>query len=114
MLRAAITGYHKVAFAALFGAAIIKAQNLYLGYNGEKSTNLPVQEKLIVGILQAHIQAASNKTISSRQCHLERLRKGYSKTERSIDVSQAITKILSKLKVDFMHNALSQNINIMC
>jgi len=46
--------------------------------------------------------------------NLERRRKGYSKTERSIDVSQAITKILSKLTVDFMHNALSQNINIMC
>jgi len=69
VLRTAITGHHKVAFAALFGAAIINAQNLYLEYNGEKSTNLPVQEKLIVGILQAHVQAASNNTISSRQCH---------------------------------------------
>jgi hypothetical protein len=45
--------------------------------------------------------------------NLERLKKQYSKTERSIDISQAITKILSKLMVDFMHNALSKNINIM-
>jgi hypothetical protein len=39
------------------------------GIQWGKSTNLPVNEKLIVGILQAHVQAASNKTISSRQHH---------------------------------------------
>ena len=54
---------------AVFGIAIINAQNLYLEYNVEKVRIRQFQEKLIVGIVQAHVQAASSKTISSRQHH---------------------------------------------
>ena len=46
--------------------------------------------------------------------NLERLKKEYSKTNRRTDISQTITKILSKFMVHFMHKALSKNINIMC
>jgi hypothetical protein len=54
---------------AVFGTAIINAQNLYLEYNGEKVQICQFQEKLTVRILQAHVQAASSKTISFRQRH---------------------------------------------
>jgi hypothetical protein len=57
------------AFVSVFGTAIINAQKLCLEYNGEKVKICQFQEKLVVGILQAHFPAASNKTISSRQHH---------------------------------------------
>jgi hypothetical protein len=56
-------------FVAVFRIAIINAQNLYLENNVEKVQICQFQEKLIVEIVQARVQAASSKTISSRQHH---------------------------------------------
>jgi hypothetical protein len=77
----------------------------------EKVQICQFQEKLIVGILQAHVQAASNKTIYPGSImKLESLKKEYSKTERSRGIGQAMKKVLSKLMVDFMHRG-SNNCN---
>jgi len=91
---------------ALLGTAIINVQNLYLEHIHKKLQICQFKEKLTVGILQAHVQAASNKTISSRQHHeLRETEEMYSKTERSTDTSWAVTKILPKLMVHCMQTA---------
>jgi hypothetical protein len=76
-----------------------------------KSTNLPVSRETDC----KNFTAASNKTFSSKQHdELREAEERVQQTKRSTDISQTITKILSKLMVHFMHKALSKNINIMC
>ena len=58
MLKRTVTRHHKAAFEALFGIAIINAQNLYVEYNGEKVQIYQFWEKLMVGTLWTHVQAA--------------------------------------------------------
>ena len=140
MLKRTVTQHHKAAFEALFGIAIINAQNLYVEYNGEKVQIYQFWEKLMVGTLWTHVQAAfyghmfkqhfmDTCSSSILWTHVQTAFYGHmfkqhiikpfhpgnvmnsdklkkcSKTGRSTDVCQAVTKSLSKLVVEFMHKS---------
>jgi hypothetical protein len=94
------------------------------GIQWGKSTNLPVQEKLIVGILQANVQATSNKTISSRQRHElgeteERAQQNRKKHRRFSGYYKDLVKTHGRLRAqctvkEYQHNVLTAQRSLFC